>query len=89
MENIEGLKSEIAELKSQLAIKEARLAELIAGSDTGIKVSTNRLTNKEISRYSRQIILNEIGVKGQLALKRASVLIVGAGGLGKSHFENT
>lgn len=40
------------------------------------------MSNEEIARYSRQIILNEIGVKGQLALKNSSVLVIGAGGLG-------
>ncbi|CRL07505.1 CLUMA_CG020471, isoform A [Clunio marinus] len=40
------------------------------------------LTNREIARYSRQIILPGIGVKGQKRLKASSVLIVGAGGLG-------
>ncbi|CAG0881368.1 unnamed protein product [Darwinula stevensoni] len=42
----------------------------------------NGLENEEITRYSRQLILPEIGVQGQLTLKKTSVLIVGAGGLG-------
>lgn len=36
----------------------------------------------ELSRYSRHLLLREIGGPGQLRLKRARVLIVGAGGLG-------
>lgn len=40
------------------------------------------LTDEQIQRYSRQIILSEIGGKGQLKLRRAKVLIIGAGGLG-------
>lgn len=36
----------------------------------------------DIMRYSRQIILPEVGVEGQLKLNNTSVLIVGAGGLG-------
>ena len=40
------------------------------------------LTNKEQLRYSRQIILNDIGEQGQLSLRDAKVLIVGIGGLG-------
>ncbi|GAB6026063.1 Molybdenum cofactor synthesis protein 3 [Chamberlinius hualienensis] len=40
------------------------------------------LTKEEINRYSRQLLLPEIGVHGQEKLKSTSVLIVGAGGLG-------
>ena len=40
------------------------------------------LSKEQIARYSRQLILPEIGVKGQQRLTSASVLIVGAGGLG-------
>ena len=39
-------------------------------------------TNEQLERYSRQIILQEVGVKGQKKLLNASVLIIGAGGLG-------
>ena len=61
-------------------------------------MASKKLDNDEISRYSRQLILPEVGVKGnsrpnitccwhvtyigQLKLKDASVLIVGCGGLG-------
>jgi len=40
------------------------------------------LSNDEIGRYARHLILPEIGVAGQRKLKSARVLIVGAGGLG-------
>lgn len=40
------------------------------------------LTEAEIQRYSRHILLPEVGGTGQVRLKAASVLIVGAGGLG-------
>ena len=42
----------------------------------------NTLDKKEIERFSRQIILKNIGYLGQKKLKQAKVLIVGAGGLG-------
>jgi sulfur-carrier protein adenylyltransferase/sulfurtransferase len=47
-------------------------------------VVTNRvkLTNEEIKRYSRHLILPEVGVEGQERLKAAKVLLIGAGGLG-------
>ena len=40
------------------------------------------LTKEQVARYGRQLILPEIGVQGQGRLLRASVLVVGAGGLG-------
>ncbi len=39
-------------------------------------------TDDELRRYSRQIVLKEVGGKGQKKLRESSVLIVGAGGLG-------
>lgn len=39
-------------------------------------------TNEQLQRYSRHIILSEVGVKGQKKLLNAKVLIIGAGGLG-------
>ena len=40
------------------------------------------LSNDEISRYSRHLIMPEVGLEGQKKLKNASVLCIGAGGLG-------
>ena len=40
------------------------------------------LRDNEIERYSRQIILKDIGVSGQKKLKKSKILIVGLGGLG-------
>lgn len=40
------------------------------------------LTDAEIKRYGRHLVLPEIGKQGQLRLKKAKVLLVGAGGLG-------
>ena len=40
------------------------------------------LTDDEIDRYSRQIILKDIGISGQKKLKKSKVLIIGLGGLG-------
>ena len=41
-----------------------------------------QLTKKQIERYSRQIILKDIGPIGQEKLSNSKVLVVGAGGLG-------
>lgn len=43
----------------------------------------NTLSPHEKERYSRQILLEEIGDEGQQKLKEAKVLIVGAGGLAR------
>src|SRR6266851_4472021 len=40
------------------------------------------LTNEEILRYSRHLIMPEVGMDGQLKLKAAKVLLIGTGGLG-------
>jgi molybdopterin/thiamine biosynthesis adenylyltransferase/rhodanese-related sulfurtransferase len=40
------------------------------------------LTREEVARYSRHLIIPEIGMDGQKRLKNARVLVVGAGGLG-------
>lgn len=40
------------------------------------------LTDEQLERYSRHIILKEVGAKGQKKLLQAKVLIIGAGGLG-------
>lgn len=40
------------------------------------------LSNQEITRYSRHLIMPEVGIEGQKKLKNARVLCIGAGGLG-------
>ncbi len=40
------------------------------------------LSNEEVLRYSRHLIMPEVGMEGQLKLKAAKVLCIGAGGLG-------
>ena len=42
----------------------------------------NELSEKETLRYSRHLLLEEVGLEGQLALKSSTVAVVGAGGLG-------
>ena len=45
-------------------------------------VSDSELTPDQLTRYSRNILLEEVGSEGQIQLLRAKVLLVGAGGLG-------
>jgi adenylyltransferase/sulfurtransferase len=40
------------------------------------------LSHEEVQRYSRHLIMPEVGMEGQKKLKAASVLLIGAGGLG-------
>ncbi len=40
------------------------------------------LSNEEVERYSRHLIMPEVGMDGQKKLKAASILLIGAGGLG-------
>jgi adenylyltransferase/sulfurtransferase len=56
----------------------------IAGGSAGVveAPSAVALSKDEILRYSRHLIIPEVGVEGQLKLKQARVLLVGAGGLG-------
>src|SRR3979411_949031 len=43
---------------------------------------TVKLSKEEVLRYSRHLIMPEVGLEGQLKLKRARGLLIGTGGLG-------
>jgi len=49
---------------------------------TTTMIPTAQLSKDEILRYSRHLIMPEVGMEGQLKLKQAKVLCIGAGGLG-------
>jgi sulfur-carrier protein adenylyltransferase/sulfurtransferase len=53
-----------------------------SGAGPAIAEPEVRLQNDEVLRYSRHLIIPEIGMKGQKLLKASRVLIIGAGGLG-------
>ncbi len=42
----------------------------------------NKLSQEELDRYARHLILPEVGLEGQLKLKNSKVLVIGTGGLG-------
>ncbi|KAJ1963081.1 hypothetical protein H4R35_007286, partial [Dimargaris xerosporica] len=81
-ENVQ-LKARVAELEAQLAQHRSKESK---GTTTGLEpqsfVPVPQLSNHDIARYSRHLLLPEIGVQGQLKLRNAAVLVVGAGGLG-------
>ena len=49
---------------------------------TATMIQPVQLSKDEILRYSRHLIMPEVGMEGQLKLKQAKVLCIGAGGLG-------
>jgi adenylyltransferase/sulfurtransferase len=56
----------------------------IAGGSAAVVAEpvTATLSNEEIARYNRHLILPEVGMEGQTKLKQAKVAMIGAGGLG-------
>jgi len=57
---------------------------IAGGTATEVAVASAlpSLSNEEIARYSRHLIMPEVGLEGQRRLKAASVLMIGTGGLG-------
>ena len=63
----------------------ASSTEWIRENRTGFAMNASDgpvLQGDEIERYARHLVLREVGGPGQAALKRARVLVIGAGGLG-------
>ncbi|PRP83480.1 adenylyltransferase and sulfurtransferase [Planoprotostelium fungivorum] len=74
-----ALKKRVAELEALLDLKKEDDSSRAIVPDSS---SVDTLNNAEISRYGRQLIMPEIGMQGQKKIKKSSVLIIGAGGLG-------
>ncbi len=55
---------------------------IAGGVETSEDLQKVELSNEEIRRYSRHLIMPEVGMEGQRKLKAGSVLMIGAGGLG-------
>ena len=72
--------------KDATAAKDADTISLVpsiaGGSTATAPPETAELSKDEILRYSRHLIIPEVGIEGQQKLKAAKVLLVGAGGLG-------
>lgn len=83
-EDIRYLQKEATPLKDGDTIS---IVPSIAGGASSVLASVvsrrrDGLSAAEIKRYSRHLILPEVGMAGQLRLKQSSALVVGAGGLG-------
>ncbi|XP_039904988.1 adenylyltransferase and sulfurtransferase MOCS3 [Simochromis diagramma] len=88
-----GLKAQLREKEEEIAALKNKLAQLEKSRAASVELHQRvtpltpltdkaALTNEDIMRYSRQLLLPELGVQGQLNLSKTSVLIVGCGGLG-------
>ena len=73
--------------KEQTPVRPGDTISIIPSVAGGVETTMDRavlpeLTNDEIKRYSRHLIMPEVGMDGQRKLKGGSVLCIGAGGLG-------
>ncbi|TVY22149.1 Adenylyltransferase and sulfurtransferase [Lachnellula hyalina] len=78
---IVATEQELSKLKEQLAKIEEKETSV---NEIPVEPVTSKwpLSQEEYTRYGRQMIVPSIGIQGQLRLKNAKVLIIGAGGLG-------
>nr|XP_046268360.1 adenylyltransferase and sulfurtransferase MOCS3 [Scatophagus argus] len=88
-----SVKAELKEKEREIAALKDKLAQLEKSQTSALELfdkvtpltplrAKAALSNEDIMRYSRQLLLPELGVQGQLNLSKTSVLIVGCGGLG-------
>ncbi|XP_049637294.1 adenylyltransferase and sulfurtransferase MOCS3 [Suncus etruscus] len=88
-----ALQAQVAQREKELSSLRQRLAEALSAEQEPEQEPERpvpvpplppkaALSRAEILRYSRQLVLPELGVAGQLRLAAASVLVVGCGGLG-------
>ena len=79
-EDIRYLQKEDTPLKSGDVV--SIIPSVAGGSGLAAAPALPQLSPDEVRRYSRHLILSEVGMDGQRALKGARVLCIGAGGLG-------
>src|SRR5579872_6704454 len=79
-EDIRYLKKEGTQVKDGDTI--SIVPSIAGGAAVEAPPQAATLSKDEILRYSRHLIMPEVGMEGQLKLKRAKVLMIGAGGLG-------
>src|SRR6185503_17960510 len=79
-EDIRYLKKESTPVKDGDTI--SIVPSIAGGATVEAPPAPATLSKEEILRYSRHLIMPEVGMDGQLKLKQAKVLLIGAGGLG-------
>jgi adenylyltransferase/sulfurtransferase len=79
-EDIRYLQRESTPLKAGDVV--SIVPSVAGGAPAPTSVAQPELTPDEVRRYSRHLIMPEVGIEGQRRLKAASVLCIGAGGLG-------
>ena len=78
-EDIRYLQKEATPVKADDTIS---IIPSVAGGSGAVAEALPELTNEEIKRYSRHLIMPEVGLEAQKKLKASKVLCIGAGGLG-------
>ena len=68
--------------RNRCFVSNAKTQDDDGGGSSSSSEDLPSLTNEEISRYSRHLVLGTVGMIGQRRIKNSSVLCVGAGGLG-------
>ncbi|XP_068608069.1 adenylyltransferase and sulfurtransferase MOCS3 [Brachionichthys hirsutus] len=92
-EEVGSLRAQLEEREKEIAALKYKLAQLEKDDGSVLELCDKvtpltplkakaALSNEDIMRYSRQLLLPELGVQGQLNLSKTSVLVVGCGGLG-------
>ncbi|XP_043932101.1 adenylyltransferase and sulfurtransferase MOCS3 isoform X2 [Protopterus annectens] len=97
MDDVEAVREELRNKEKEISILRGKLLQLEKGTNINSShgselhkqsvelppiTSVSALSNEDIMRYSRQLIVPDFGVRGQLKLAETSVLVVGCGGLG-------
>lgn len=83
LDKVSRLESHVAQLESKLNSVRIKDPVFQSPSDPLHPAAVvTRLNRDDISRHSRQLLMPEIRVAGQLAIKNCSIILIGAGGLG-------
>ncbi len=78
-EDIRYLERENTRVKDEDTVS---IVPSVAGGSVSVETSDADLSHDELQRYSRHLVMPEVGLEGQKRLKAAKVLCIGAGGLG-------